>query len=342
MPYTLAPPKPGRSPFYRIRGTEFGRYINRSTKTGDKRTAQKLLLAERDEAKRLALSGPVKEIPTFASAALSYMQGDGEKRYLAPLLKHFGEKPLDEIGQADIDGAAVALYPDASAATRNREVYTPISSVLKRAGIEKRFRRPRGSRSTPRLHWLDEGPAFRLMDGAKAVNEKFGALVTTLLYCGCRLSDALSLNWEDVDLKNSTAFVRKTKNGDPVPLNLPPIVVAALANLPRTPIRRGRGGGVFGSRSKNGRLYVWLEEAQKQAGVTIPDGIAFHIFRHTHATWRRRKTGADTTALVGTGLWKSRQAAAVYEHLDPSEEARKSNLLPTPKRAKPVRNSKRL
>jgi hypothetical protein len=51
-------------------------------------------------------------------------------------------------------------------------------------------------------------------------------------------------------------------------------------------------------------------------------------------------TGADTSALTATGLWKSRNAAAVYEHVDVSEEARKADLLPT--RAASVRKAKNL
>jgi hypothetical protein len=39
--------------------------------------------------------------------------------------------------------------------------------------------------------------------------------------------------------------------------------------------------------------------------------------------------GADTSALVDTGLWKSRNAASVYEHFEVGEEARKSDMLPT-------------
>jgi sugar (pentulose or hexulose) kinase len=39
-------------------------------------------------------------------------------------------------------------------------------------------------------------------------------------------------------------------------------------------------------------------------------------------------------ALVASGIWKSRNAASVYEHLDLSAESRKSDLFPTPTRAK--------
>ena len=126
---------------------------------------------------------------------------------------------------------------------------------------------------------------------------------------------------------NKVAVARRTKNGSPTPLHLPSIVVAALANI------RADDGRVFRF-SKSGRLHALMTQAEKASGVYLPEGIAFHILRHTHATWRRRETGADTTALVGTGLWRSREAAGVYEHLDPTEEAKKSDLLPTPISAK--------
>ncbi len=42
----------------------------------------------------------------------------------------------------------------------------------------------------------------------------------------------------------------------------------------------------------------------------------------------RRYAGLDTTGLVETGAWRSRQAAAVYEHAIQSEEARRADALP--------------
>lgn len=326
MPYRLIPPKAGRSPHWRVRGTELGVYIDRSTQTGARRLAQKRLFQWRAEAQRAALSAPQVAVETFASAVRAYVRADRPVRFLEPLTERFGLTPLDEIDQGAIDAAAVALYPNATAATRNRQVYSPVSAILKHAGREKPLRRPKGWRSTPRLHWLRPDDAFALLDGARAVGQRFGALCTFLLYCGCRLSEALRLQWADVELGGARALLRETKNGRPIAVHLPPVVIAELSNLP------ARSGRVFAS-TKNGRLYARLSEAERLGGVAIPEGIAFHIFRHTHATWRRRETGADTTALVGTGLWRSREAAGVYEHLDPGAEARKSDLLPTAKRA---------
>src|SRR5260370_21412557 len=53
-----------------------------------------------------------------------------------------------------IDNAAAELYPPATAATRNRQVYTPVSAVLKRAGIERQIKRPNGWRGRKLTHWL--------------------------------------------------------------------------------------------------------------------------------------------------------------------------------------------
>jgi integrase len=285
MPFKLVAPKAGRSPFYRVRGSEYGIYINRSTKTGDRKVAAKFLAEWRAQAQRDAISGRERKGEvTFAGAALAYMRAGGEARFLAPLLRHFGEAPLADMGQPDIDAAAVALYPDATPATRNRQVYSPVSAVLKHAGVEKPLRRPKGARSVPRLHWLRPEQAFALMAAATTVHARFGALVTFLLYCGPRLSEALRLEWDDVDLQRGTAFLRRTKNGSPTPLHLPPIVVSALANV------QAENGRVFGL-SKSGRLYALLASAERASGVTLPAGIAFHILRHSHATWCRHETG---------------------------------------------------
>lgn len=321
MPFKIVAPKAGRSPFYRVRGTEFGQRIDRTTGTADKKEALRFLKRWRDEAQRDALSGGRREEPTFADAAMSYVNGGGEERFLLPILDRIGTMKIADIRQTDIDDAAVALYPNALPATRNRQVYAPISVILRRAGREMPIRRPKGAASAPRLHWLRPEEAFALLDAARAVDERFGALLTFLLYCGPRLSEALRLTWDDVDLTRATATMRDTKNGSDIVVHLPVAVVASLGNLEK----RAR---VFGL-SKCGRLYSFLGEAESRSGIALPPRSAFHILRHTHATWRRLYTGADADALVATGLWKSPTAARIYAHIDVSAEARKADLLPT-------------
>jgi len=324
----LFPPRKGYSSHWRIRGTYLGQYVNRSAQTGDRKVAVKLLKKWREDIERGAYARP--DDPTFASAALSYMQAGGERRFLAPLLEHFGERLLAQIGQSEVDAAAVALFPEATAATRNRQVYSPISAVLRHAGITMGLRRPKGSRGESRLSWLSQQDAFALLAAAGELHERFGALCSFLLYTGCRLSEGLRLQTADIDLAANFAYVRRTKNGDPRPVHLPPVVVAVLANV-------NLGSHTAFGFAKSGRLYELLDEATQRAGVLLPERVAFHIFRHTYGAWMRRYAGLDTSGLVGTGAWKSRQAASVYEHVDVSEEARKADLLPIG--AKPVQKA---
>lgn len=73
-------------------------------------------------------------VRTLAEAALSYMAAGGERQHVDPLLVHFGEKTLiASIGQAEIEAAALKLYPGAAPATQNRNVYTPMSAILHHA-----------------------------------------------------------------------------------------------------------------------------------------------------------------------------------------------------------------
>lgn len=331
MPFRLVAPKAGRWAHWRVRGTENGVYVDRSTKVSGRKDAERILREWRAEAQKQAATGSSRRSPTFAEAALSYMEAGGERRFLASLLKHFGNARLAEIGQEQIDGAARVLYPNASSATRNRQVYSPMSAIMKRAGVQRAVKRPKGAQGTPRLAWLRPEQAMRLLEAAEAVDARFGALCTFLLYTGCRLSEALRLKWEDVHLEEGFAYVGRTKNGDPRPVHLPddPVLRVLCSLLPD-------GRTVFGL-SKCGRLYSMLERASIQSNVQIPERVAFHIFRHSFGAWMRRYAGLDTTGLVATGAWRSRQAAAVYEHAVTTEEARKADMLPT--RAKIVRDS---
>jgi integrase len=194
----LFPPRKGYSSHWRIRGTYLGQHVNRSAKTGDRKIAAKLLKKWREDIERGAYTRP--DDPTFASAALSYMQAGGERRFLKPLLEYFGERLLAQIGQREVDGAGAALFPEATAATRNRQVYGPVSAVLRHVGITTGLRRPKGSRGESRLSWLSQDEAFVLLAAATELHGRFGALCTFLLYTGCRLSEGLRLQSSDIML----------------------------------------------------------------------------------------------------------------------------------------------
>jgi hypothetical protein len=68
--------------------------------------------------------------------------------------------------------------------------------------------------------------------------------------------------------------------------------------------------------------------AAARAGVPMPERAAFHLLRHTYATWMRRYGKLDTKGLVAAGAWRDRKSADRYEHTVPTEEARRADFLP--------------
>src|SRR5262245_55109027 len=143
MPIKLIPPRKGKTPYYAGRGSYLGVAVDRSTKASKRALALKVIAAWEREIERGTFS--IKGEPTFAGAAAAYMKAGGERRFMKPLLEHFGDRPLREIDQPAIDAAAHTLHPASSGATRNRQVYTPVCAVLRYAGMQLSLRRPHGS-----------------------------------------------------------------------------------------------------------------------------------------------------------------------------------------------------
>lgn len=340
MPLKLVPPRAGKSPYWSVRGTYLGRYVDRSTKARKRAVAVKALhrIEQEIESGQFAV---VSE-PDFASAALAYMNAGGERRFLTPLLRHFRTTPLREIAQADIDAAADALYPGATPATRNRQVYSPVSAVLKHAGMDHKLRRPKGSRGRVVTQWLWPEQAFAIFEAAAKLEPELEVLLRFLCYTGCRLGEALRLTCNEVRLSESFAYVRTSKNGDPRPVFLPPHLVATLANHPRgldrtesRVFRFHQGGGLRNLLNAATAVASGLPKPkrEKRSGQPIEqahglDWVNFHTFCHTYATWMRRYAGRDVKGLVGTGRWKSEQSASRYAHVVPSEDAKAAALLP--------------
>ena len=160
MPLKLILPRAGMSKNWRIRGTYLRERVDQTTVTPDKKLATKILAKVRDDIERGAFSRP--GAPTFADAALKYIEAGGEERFVLRLADHFGETPLARIDQAAVDAAALALYPRATPATRNRQVYSPVSAILKAAGAADGLKRPKGARGTRRLFWLTPEQASAL------------------------------------------------------------------------------------------------------------------------------------------------------------------------------------
>lgn len=269
---------------------------------------------------------------TFLAAAVAYMKAGGERSFLSPIIEYTGpdairDMVLESIDQLVLDNLASALYPHATAQTRNRQVYTPVSAVLKRGGIERRFKRPKGWQGPKSVSWLRPEQAFALFTAADEVSAEFGLFCRLLCYTGMRMSEALRITIANVDLGQQAIYLPRTKNSEPRTVHLTPELVAALANHPRG-LDRPKAERLI-RYHPGGRLRDMLKHAMTAAGLSFPPRqCGFHLFRHTWAMWMRNYGGLDTSGLVQTGAWRHPQSARRYEHLDTTEEARKADMLP--------------
>jgi integrase len=369
MPLKLIPPRPGKTPNYTVRGTYLRVYVERTAGTPEKKLAGQVLKGiERaiERGEYAATPKPVLEAtrpPTFADAALAYLRAGGEAKYLSDIIELTGahalrDKLLTEIDQIAIDNAASALYPNVPATTTNRQFYTPVSAVLKRAGIERKIRRPKGWRGSKATEWLEPEQAFPLIDAAYELDPEFGLFCLTLLYTGMRLGDPIKAKLRDLKLGEALLYVPDTKNGEPRPVHLPPVLVEAFREQPP---RMGRPRKADGEALANGaagrsrrdvgvpfldrapdeklfrfhiggRLRNMLALAMKRAGLKFqPRQGGFHLFCHTYGTWMTRYGDLDTYGLVRTQRWKDPASADRYNHTIASPEARRADLMPVKK-----------
>jgi integrase len=350
MALKLVPPRKGKSPNWTIRGTYLRVYVDRSSGTDRKPVAlQRLRNLERRIERGEYPERPADPgAPTFLTAAVGYMRAGRCRVHMAKLISHFGETPLADIDQAAIDAAALELFPAATPATRNRKVYTPVSAVLRHAGVRIDLKRPKGAKGQVRTDFMTPEDAGVIIAAAEQRDPAFALLLRFLLYTGVRIGEAMALRWEDTDLDDRLARVRTSKNGDPRTMLLRADLAADLI------AHRGdaRHGPVFGF-TRGGGLKDRLVRARLDAcGVPVPkrtkdapaanrrpppcrlSWVTFHTFRHTWATWMRRAGGLDEIGLVATGNWRDPRSARRYAHAVARDEWEKVELLPSVSRGK--------
>lgn len=320
------------SPYWYIRGSIRGIRVDESTGVVEQERAEEVLIRRSGAVLTQSIHGD-SAVRTFADAAVSYQEAAGSDPRLTPILKHFGGKRLlAHIGQAEIEEAAKKLCPHGSPATVNRKVYTPISAVLHHAARKKWcakpvIARPKGH-DKERVRWITYEEAERLIAAAAP---HIRPLVVFLLSTGARLSEALYLEWADVDLSRAHVVFRPTeergiKGDEARGVPLPSRAVAELANLPWD-----RNGMVFrrpaGKIRKSGRVWLPYETREGEGGGQVKTAWAGmlkragvsdftpHDCRHTWATWHYR-ANRDVGALMALGGWKTPAMVFRYTHIN--------------------------
>jgi len=150
---------------------------------------------------------------TFGAAALSYLEAAprsaGTNRAVVRIFEALGEDTtLAEIDQEAAGRLRQMLLPtDASPSSYARHIVTPLRAVLNYAADLGWCNPPR---LKARTRFLLPAEAERLIAAAAP---HLQPLLVFLLGTGARMSEALELEWRDVDLAGGRAVFWQTKSG---------------------------------------------------------------------------------------------------------------------------------
>lgn len=211
-----------------------------------------------------------------------------ERDLIFPLVDHFGRDQVDSIDQDALDRYIRQRYPagSVSAATILRHVITPMSAILNHAARRgwcsaPKFDRPKQSKG--RWCWATGEEVAALV---AAASPHMRSLILFLAFTGARVSEALYLDWSNVDLQQRWVIFRDTKNGEDRGVPLHEEAFLALANLAR---REGRvfltqRGLPYAEKTKRGggQTKTAWQATCRRAGV---QDLHMHDLRHTFSTW---------------------------------------------------------
>jgi integrase len=293
-----------RGNIWHYRGTVNRHRLRGSTRTTDKERAQRITAELEAREWKRHLDGPAAVL-RFSDAAALYVNARKPTRFLRPLLIYWRETPVSQITAGAIRQAALTIYPDASAATRNRAVITVTAAVINHAAESelchrirvRRFPVERKEKRPVSWTWVT---AFM---SSASIN--LGALACYMFLTGARISEALALTWDDVHFQKSTASIRQTKTGTYRTAHLQAPLIIALANIPGP-----HEGRVFGYSSRQSCDRSW-RRACVRAGIEV---LSFHSCRHGFATELLRN-GVDVKTVARLGGWASAmQVLTTYAH----------------------------
>lgn len=242
------------------------------------------------------------------------------KNWLEPLLGHI---PLRQIGLAQWDFLIQALT-DAGLAPRTRQyIALTLRQVMDHAFMRKIITEapPRGKHvgavlkpeSNRRTRTLT-GTELQAILEALAERDQHAYRLT--FFCAmtcCRAGEAFKLDWRDVDLANTQATFRDTKNGTSRTIPLSPALVDMLKDMkPKTGlVFLGAKGEPYTQAPRSFRDVA--DDLGLNEGRDKRDKVVFHSLRHTGAT-RLGQANTPLRDMMDLAGWKTPAMALRYQH----------------------------
>lgn len=200
-----------------------------------------------------------------------------DERYLTLAASHWHGKRLDRVTPADIEKLRSPFKT--KAATANR-LLASISACLAEAVRFKLIREnpasglPHYRENPPRARVLTDEELARLVAAVEAEEDlAVRTCFRLLLETGCRLGEALSAKWEDLDLQERRWRLPSPKAGNPQTIALAPETAAWLAQTPRS--------GAYVVPGEKGRRFDVKRPWQRLKDRAGLDGVTVHDIRRT-------------------------------------------------------------
>jgi hypothetical protein len=293
-----------RGKVWHYRGTVAGHLLRGSCKTTIKEIAARAVAEIEVREWKCRQDGP-QSVLTFAQAASLYRKAGKGDRFLAPVEDYFKDTLVKDINSGTIKQMAMELFPDWSGAGRNRAAIVPTQAVINHAAELQKCAPIRVKRFD--VETKEKTPATRewLTTFAAHASQNLGAFAWFMFYTGARPSEAIAVQWDDVDLIERTVLIRETKGSTERTAHIPAPLFVLLANLPHV-----NGRGVFVYQNYGDFQHAW-DDAIKRAKIKR---LTPHCCRHGFATGLLRR-GLDVLTVAHLGGWKDAgQVLRTYGH----------------------------
>jgi len=312
-------------------------YYRRSTGASSEAGAREWCRNEEALRIRRHLLGEEKPRLTFADAVVLYEADMKTAEYLEPITIKLAEMFIDDITPKFVRDLGAEMMPMAAADTWVRQIITPIRAVINNAHdlgkcppirvktfdkaerVEqdrKRGKRSRVKKQPGSWEWL-----LRFREHAP---QRHAALALFMFSTGARISQAIEMHpGKHLRLQQGKACIPAAKGHDDRWVDIPPELVAELANLPELFPRgwdrkKNENMRVFGFADRSSPRKGW-DKACKDAGI---DRIPFHAAgRHGFGQEMNVRQPVDEKAAGEFGGWSDTGLMRrVYTHAEDTKD----------------------
>ena len=235
------------------------------------------------------------------------------------ILPALGSRPVAAVGREDAEALHYALRATPRAANRALGVLSKMFALAEDWGLAPpggnpcrfvtRYRQGMRERFLSADEYRRVGRALRELEARSALRARAAAALRLLMLTGCRLTEVLTLRWDDVDRKAGELRLRRAKSG-PRMVALTPAASRVLSELRRVP----RSPWVFAGSAPDrhlSQLTTYWHQVRARAGV---EDVRIHDLRHSFAS--RALALGESLSMIGRLLGHADvNTTARYAHL---------------------------